>query len=150
MSSNRQGFTLLEVLVATVVMAIAIAGVLSALSTSMRNAARLTDYDRSAMLARRKMDELLVDRKLPRFVELQGAWDPALTNGRQSGWRARVQPWEMLPAAGAGMSMLERIVLEVWWMEGERRRTLELEGYRRGVLKQEDIESGQLRPNETQ
>jgi general secretion pathway protein I len=144
--NGERGFTLLEVLVASVVMAIAVAGVLSALSTSMRNQARLTDYDRSAMLARRKMDELLSERKVPKFVVLEGQWDPVLTNNRQSGWRARVQPWEMLPNSGPGSPVVDRIELEVWWMDGERRRTFTLEGFRRGQLTESDIASGALLP----
>ena len=38
---------------------------MSALSTSVRNATRLTDYDRAALLGRAKMDALLVDPTLP-------------------------------------------------------------------------------------
>jgi general secretion pathway protein I len=143
---SEQGFTLLEVLVASVIMAIAIAGVLSALSGSMRNASRLTDYDRAAMLGRRKMDELLVDRKLPRFVTLEGRWDPSLSAGRAAGWRARVQPWEMLPDPLAGSEVLERVELEVWWQDGARRRTFALEGFRRGILTPADIAAGAALP----
>ena len=58
--ARRHGFTLLEVLVATLIMGIAISGVLSGLAAASRNAARLTDYDRATLLAREKMDELLV------------------------------------------------------------------------------------------
>jgi len=54
---KRAGFTLLEVLVATVIMGIAVAGLIAGLSQSVRNAARLSDYDRAAMLARTKMNE---------------------------------------------------------------------------------------------
>lgn len=143
---SERGFTLLEVLVASVIMAIAVSGVLSALSSSMRNASRLTDYDRSAMLGRRKMDELLLDRKLPKMVVLEGRYDPRLTNNRESGWRARIQPWEMLPNPGAGALVLDRIQLEVWWMEGDRRKVFALEGFRRGQLTGADIEAGALLP----
>ena len=55
----RRGFTLLEVMVATTIMGIAVVTLLSALSTSVRNATRLTDYDRAVLLARAKMDALL-------------------------------------------------------------------------------------------
>ena len=62
-SGPRAGFTLLEVLVATTIMAIAVSGLLASLSTSLRVASRLTDYDRATLLAREKMDELLVNEK---------------------------------------------------------------------------------------
>ncbi len=91
------GFTLLELLVATAIMAMVVAGALSALSATMRNASRLKDYDRAAMLGRRKLDELLVDRKLPKLVPMQGTWDPAYTNGKASGWTARIVPFEWPP-----------------------------------------------------
>lgn len=146
--NNRSGFTLLEVLVATVVLAVAISGTLSALSTSMRNASRLNDYDRAAMLGRRKMDELLLDRKLPKLVFLEGRYDPRLTGGSDIGWRARVSHWEMTtnPAPGPGSRTLERVELEIWWMDGDRRRVFPLEGFRRGTLTQQDIAAGALLP----
>lgn len=140
---KQRGFTLLEVLVATVILAIAVAGVLSALTTSLRNAARLTDYDRSAMLARRKMDELLQERGLPKFVAIEGVWDPSMTNGQTSGWTARIQPWEMAPGSGPGSPVLERVELQVWWQTaGGQRRQFNLEGFRRGTLTPADIAAG--------
>ena len=58
---NRSGFTLLEVLVATVIMGIAVTGLIVGLSQSVKNASRLSDYDGAAMLARTKMNDLLLD-----------------------------------------------------------------------------------------
>lgn len=140
--SRLRGFTLLEMLVATVILAIAVTGLMAALSGSLRNAARLTDYDRAAMLARRKMDELLEDKKLPKFVFLEGRWDPSLTSGKESGWRARIQPWEMLPNPGAGSRSLDRVELEIWWLDGENRRSFRVEGFRRGMLTEGDVRGG--------
>ena len=91
---KTRGFTLLEVLVATLIMAVAVTGLLSALSTSLRTASRLTDYDRAGLLARQKMDELLLANKLPKLAPFEGTWDPALTGGLKMGWRARVSPFE--------------------------------------------------------
>ena len=137
MKRNR-GFTLLEVMVATTIMAIAVVGLLSSLSASLRNAARLTDYDRSALLARRRMDELLLDRRLPRFATDEGNWDLSAT-GVEGGWRARITPFDAPPGAGAGVAVLDRVELEVWWTKGGFRRSFTLEGFRRGILRPEDV-----------
>jgi general secretion pathway protein I len=127
----RRGFTLLEMLVATVVMAIAVTGLMSALSTSMRNAAKLTEYDRASMMARSKMDELIAQPRLPRGPILEGP-----------GWRAKVTPFETAPGAGPGAPVLDRIEVEVNWMAGEQRKTFTLEGYRRSVLTEQDMGPG--------
>lgn len=130
----RQGFTLLEMLVATLIMGIAVVGLLSNLSTSMRNAARLSDYDKAAAVARRTMNELLLDRTLPKDQVLEGTYTEAVT-GLRGGWRARLTDFESPSSPpGPGSLVVERIELEVWWMSGERRRTLTLEGFRRGVI----------------
>ena len=126
---KERGFTLLEVLVATTIMAIAVVGLLAGLSTSMNNAARLTDYDRASLLARRKMDELLLAPRLPYQAIIEGTVESAPCN-----WRARVTPFERLPGAGPGSQILERIELEIWWMKGDTRRNFTLDGFRKGLL----------------
>ncbi len=128
---KRRGFTLLEVMVASLIMAIAVTGLLSALSTSLRTASRLTDYDRAALLARQKMDELIVDRLAP----LEGTWPPEVTGGLPAGWRAVVTTFEAPPTEAPDTPILERIQLEIWWQAGDRRRTFSLDGYRRALLK---------------
>jgi general secretion pathway protein I len=139
---KQSGFTLLEVLVATMIMAIAVTGLLSALSTSIGSAARLTDYDRAALLGRQKMDELLIANKLPKLTPFEGAWEPDVAGDLKAGWRARISPFEMPPTAGPGTPYLERVELEIWWMNGEKRRTLSLDGFRRSVITPEDRAAG--------
>ncbi len=143
---TERGFTLLEVLIATVVMAIAIAGVLAALSTSVRNAARLTDRDRASIFARRKLDEMLVEKRLPRNVILEGAYDPGTTNGLPSGWKARVTAFEVPENPGPGTKILDRIEVQIWWIVSGQTQTFEAEGFRRTVLTPEDIKMGGLLP----
>ena len=75
-------------MVAAVIMGIAVAGVLSGLATAARNASRLSQYDRATLLARQKMDELLVDHSIRRGVPLEGVLDPALAGGASAGWKA--------------------------------------------------------------
>jgi general secretion pathway protein I len=136
---GERGFTLLEVLVATVIMALAVVGLLSSLSTSVRNASRLTDYDRVATLARRKMDELLLMPRLPRNTVLEGKWETNVPGGLESGWRARLTPFEQPPQVSPGMAVLDRLDLEVWWKSGEQTRSFRLEGYRTTILTPQDV-----------
>ncbi len=132
---KQRGFTLLEVMVATLIMAIAVTGLLSSLSASLRNAAHLTAYDRAAMLARQKMDELLVATQLPKGAPIQGTWEPALP----ARWRAVVSDFERQPVAAPGSPYIERVQLDVLWTEGDRQRTFSVEGYRRAKVLPEGV-----------
>jgi prepilin-type N-terminal cleavage/methylation domain-containing protein len=134
--SGHAGFTLLEVMVAALVMGIAVAGILAGLSGAARNAARLTEYDRAAVAAKEKMDELLADRDAPRNQALEGVFDPSIAGETKMGWQARVAPFEKLQ--GTGGWGVDRIELEVWWMQGEARHSLSLEGFRRNIMRQGD------------
>lgn len=135
---NQRGFTLLEVLVATLIMGIAVAGILSGMAGASRNAARLTDYDRATLLAKQKMDELLIDRAAPRNQDFAAEFDPALTGGVRTGWRARVMPFEATPGASGSRWDLDRIELEIWWIDGQARHSFSLEGFRRNILREGD------------
>lgn len=131
---KNRGFTLLEVMVAALIMAIAVTGLLSALSTSLRNAARLTEYDRAVILARQKMDELILAVNVPAMTPIDGVWTPEMTGATPTGFRALITPFDVPPLARPGTQILERVQLEVWWMSAGKRRTFTIEGFRQGVL----------------
>jgi general secretion pathway protein I len=136
---NTRGFTLLEMIVATVILAVAVVGVMAGISGALRNAARLTSYDRAVQLARLRMNELMLDDRLPRNSVIEGAFDPQQAGGLDAGWRARVTLFEKPPAQAVGEMGIDRIELEVWWLAGAQRRTFTLDGYRPHALRPEDI-----------
>jgi general secretion pathway protein I len=132
---NQSGFTLLEVLVATAIMGLAVAGVMSGLAAASRNAARITDYDRAAMLGQAKMDELLADDHAPRNRPLGGMYLKQETGGVEAGWDATVTPFESRsPTPAPGERIVDRVAVESWWMDGTTRRSYTLEGFRKAIV----------------
>lgn len=129
-------------LVATVILAVAVVGLVSGITGSLRNAARLTSYDRAVQLGRQRMNELLLDDRLPRGMTMDGTFDPQQTGGVPAGWRARVLLFEKPPVPVPGQMGLDRVQLEVWWMNGSQRRSFTLEGYKPHVLRSEDMAPG--------
>jgi general secretion pathway protein I len=137
--TGKRGFTLLEMLVASTIMAVAIVGLLAGIGGATRNAARLREYDRAAQLARLRMNELMADVTIPRDQVLSGTFDPSLTGGLDAGWQARLTTAEMPPTPMTGQPCLQRIELQVWWVAGEQKRTFTLESYRSHILRPGDL-----------
>jgi prepilin-type N-terminal cleavage/methylation domain-containing protein len=129
---GQAGFTLLEMIVATALLGMTIVGLLSLISGSMWNATRVREYDRAAMLARSKMDELLTVTPLPLAQALAGNFD------QNSGWTAQLDPFEMAGPPAVGSRMLVRVQLTVWWARaGGERRSIQVESYRTMLIRPE-------------
>ena len=127
--TRRNGFSLLEVLVATLIMGIAVTGLIVGLSQSVKNAARLADYERAVMVARTKMNDLRLDEMLPIDGAVEGTFPPADWAGLRSGWHATTQPFDIPENAGPGTPIMQQISLQVWWepLSGTR-RTIQVMG----------------------
>jgi general secretion pathway protein I len=124
---KKEGFTLLEVMVATLIMGVAVTGLIVGLSQSVRNASRLASYDQAAALARSQMNELLLSDEIPFDGETEGRF----AGVPNAGWRAVTKPFETQANPVPGSEVLQRIALQVWWEpDGGTRRTLEVSGYR--------------------
>ena len=117
----KRGFTLLEVLVAVMVMGTAFAAIAGVLGTSMRNVGRAEDYQRVTLLARSQMNELMT---LP--------WkDGTIWSGQWAdGYRWRAQATRVPPPAQEayyGQYELMRLTLVGTWKTSRGEKTFTLE-----------------------
>jgi type II secretion system protein I len=135
----NSGITLLEMIVATTILAIAVVGLMAGLSGTTRNAARLQDYDRAVQLGRTRMNDLMLDTRMPRNTLVSGTFDPSQSGGLQAGWRARLSQFALPPVLVVGTAALDRVELEIWWKSGTTTRTFTLDAYRPRAIRPEDI-----------
>ena len=125
---GRRGFTLLEVLVAATIMAIAIGTLLASLNTSLANASRLSERDRATLEAKRLLDEIVTDQSILPGAALAGEVPPDV--GLPKGaWRAEVGVFEA-GRPGPGQRQLQRVAVEITWLSGRSPRKAFIEGYR--------------------
>lgn len=122
--TRKNGFSLLEVAVATLLLGVAAAGMLNAIGSSVSATSATRDYSEASLLARSCMNELLSRRALELGTTLRGK------HGPRSEWEAFVESLEGFGADASG-NRLVRVRLEWRWTRGNERKSIRLEGYRR-------------------
>ena len=122
--TRTTGFSLLEMAVATLLLGMAVSGLVALTADSLRAVRNAREYDRAAEAARNSMNDILVLSPLPVRRELRG------THGRRYSWTAVAEPAEGIGDEG-GVEGLVRIRMRLWWDSGGERRTMSLETYRR-------------------
>ena len=118
---RQRGFTVLEALVAVMILGSAVAAISGVLSTSLRNIGRAEEYERVTLLARAQMNELLA---LPPWKD-GNTW-----SGQWAGdyrWKARAQAVPSARGAQDAAQLLVRMTLVGVWKttRGEKTYTLE-------------------------
>jgi len=94
----QKGFTLLEIMVAMAIMAIALVTVIQLFSGALRSAKVSNDYSLAVMGAKEKMDEVLAVNTLDEFEELikTGEFENDLLKGYQ--WEiSELEPYDIPP-----------------------------------------------------
>lgn len=115
---SRAGFTLLEVLVATSILAIAVTVVLQLFSANLRSIAASEEYVSAATRAEAKMREILNDDNLS---------EQSYRETTSDGYNIEVSVTDALPERTENLrvKMLE-IVLTVQWLKDSKQRTFTL------------------------
>lgn len=124
---EQKGFTLIETLVAIMILAICLTVILQLFSGGMKAARISGDYTRAVFHAREKMEEILLIRKME-----EGSAEGRFDDGY--GWAAEIALHEPLPDIGAAEEAgppkemkLFRIMVSVYWDTDSRRRSFDLE-----------------------
>lgn len=123
--SVRRGFTLLEALVALVLVGTVVAGTLSLVGATLRGASMVAAHARAVTLADARMSALTLvpAESIPYYRRLrEGAFAPPFEDYR---WRARLVRGRVSPA-------LLRATVAVTWHDGEYALATEL--FRRELL----------------
>ena len=117
--ASEHGFSLLEVLVAFTILALAVATILSLFASGLRNAAVAADYARALTLAE------------SRLATIQGRDVTRLEGGVNEGsldgftWHTSIYPYDVL-SSNPNRTRLYQIDVSVKWGEGVRQRSVQL------------------------
>ena len=93
---NNRGFTLLEVMLAVVIMGIVVVLIMNLFSGALRNQKIGTEYLKASILARTKMDKILLSSDIEP-EESQGEFDPPYNN---YSWKTKISPVSMTATLG--------------------------------------------------
>jgi general secretion pathway protein I len=112
--NGSAGFTLLEALIAIVILALSLSALLQLYSTGLRGVANIDDHLRARLLAQSVMAEMSHDRRL-RPGRLQGRLD-------KFAWTLSITPFDEGQSAPQqpGPWTLHRLALTVTWPQGRR------------------------------
>lgn len=113
------GFTLLETLVAVMVLSVAVVVVLELFSANLRSADLSDDYTRGVTLARAKMEELLL-AKVPPEGDLAGRFEGGFE------WTASYSPYGEAEEDGEASPAAHTLAVEVTWPQGGSRKRVTL------------------------
>jgi len=83
------GFSLLEVVIAVVLVGVIFGAIIQAFSYSLRNISQVNVYQIALQLAQNKMNELLIDEHIIEDGVLEGSWDDNYS------WRAVMETREV-------------------------------------------------------
>ncbi len=119
---KRPAFTLIEVLVALSVVAIAVIALLRLQLISIQMADRSQGKVQAASLADQKIAELMM-AGIPAPGTQTGTIEQ---DGRNYHWRTEVTDWKLPDSVKAEVTMVRRILAEVYWYEGKKEKRIEL------------------------
>jgi general secretion pathway protein I len=118
MITKSKGFTLIETLVAIMVLSISLVAIMQLFSGGLKAARLSENYTRAVFHAREKMEELLVSPKMAEG-ELEGSFDDEFR------WKAEIRHIESVKDSNPSTDTFA-IRVEISWNEGESRKRFDI------------------------
>jgi len=116
--AGTRGFTLLEILVALTIMAIAVTLVLQLFSVNLRAVSRSGDLTSAAITGEARIREILAEPSLT-----ETSWSETT----ESGYRIDVSESEVLKERTDNLPVkMMEVILTIHWVEGQREKSLTL------------------------
>lgn len=114
------GFTLIEILVAMVILTLCLVVIMELFSESLKGGRVSQEYIQAVFHAREKMEEILIAPELS-VGSMEGRFPDSTL------WKVEITPFEEDESAMlAGSVRLFRVALEVKWKQGRRQRDITL------------------------
>lgn len=124
--TRQAGFSLIEVLVAFAILALALGILLSLFATGLRNTAVAHDYGQALVLAEGRMAALQAEE----FAQVTPGVSAGMFAGRYA-WRSEVRPLDEAATGVKGVA-LYALHVEVQWPAGRQPRRIALSSVRLG------------------
>lgn len=123
---NNCGFTLLETLVAMMILSVALVVIMQLFSGGLRSGRIAEDYNQAVFFAKEKMEEILLAKHFTESLN-EGAFD------QKYRWKAQIEPIVMDETGQIDDSVkLFNIKVDVLWDEGKQERNYEISTIRLG------------------
>ncbi|MCK5541758.1 MAG: prepilin-type N-terminal cleavage/methylation domain-containing protein [Desulfobacterales bacterium] len=127
---RSNGFTLIEVLTAMMILAVSFVVLLQLFSGGLRTGRLTDDYTRAILHAREKMEEILLFEKSG-SDEQEGEFEDGFK------WKTEIVRVENTEAEAAKMSLNSfNVKVEVTWFEGSRKKHFEINSLKISVTEQ--------------
>lgn len=110
--SRQEGFTLLEVVVAFVLLALTLITVFQIFSTGLARAGELDEHSRALVVAQSRLATVGLEEKLEGPTETRGE-----SEDRKYRWTLTVQPYEEVPEPGAAQQVDAMSSLQMYRVE---------------------------------
>jgi len=122
MRSSQAGVSLLEILIAVSILGISFTAIFSSLSSGLRAAARLDQYQRAVDLATNQLNEMVLDPTLEPGQVISGVSSSGLR------WKAKSELVDSRPGPAQDRPLqLVRLVVEVSWARPTRPQSFVLQ-----------------------